>query len=1292
MCNEMQPCKCKEEESSHEVCFAALYLERHLKAITLRFMDAFITGADGEPLDFGNEELRQRALGLFKAATSRCWEALHRRNPCGRAFRTSEHELSLFLPMHRMLAQIFERCMRYWKFSLDELVEAAAEGKQLVRLMVEAPLRALAMGGQVSAKLWERCSMSLLYIADHLRSEHIRRSQIEADLFVVQAAACTLGGSAVTLILLNRFEVLRSFSFDPAKCHVVNDRQRTTVLIEEALDALIAVGTDRAVSGRDAMDYLALRRLVLHTLFVSSLTHSKLEKITPKYLRPSLDDVLAEVADRVQPSDGQPAIFTVKKHCWAEFDPYYVGYTRRSYELATERYFSEHSKGVATIIPCPATDELLRGMGGLVDIFSSPLCHSCIFWGLFNLVRPQDSDVMTSGGIVRCCTNLMWLSLHHRKTGDKDPSKITVSEIVQFVADAAQLEQDAVKGKVDDVLAGDFGTIAQFVTALWDALDDVAPLCLSLKEEVAPRLLFWLEEAEAAVAGDTEGLRERLSTPVQDASSMVFYGSDIMFNARQRFTVDVGSGKASTHSMVSLLSAIRQSEEPKCTFAHGMVDKLLDILADNDRNKELISKADNGKREAEARARLLASKELRRKKQEEIMARFKARQSQFLRDSADAKVVAEAEAEAAAEPGDGQGEEMGEGETDYCALCREELDPSDAERPFGFVSLAQRSDFVLKVRERATKTEMEANEHCEEAAKVEERLAAKPISRGRGVQAGRDWFTHQVERYRYGVTFVVDELPEGDTEEEREAAREAQRTREMRDVALGIVGRPISDGGHIQSCGHMLHQKCHQDYCETLAGAQESDGRFKCPLCRSISNTLIPVLPRGTMARRWRQEEEEEQEAASASLSEQTAASLLACTSRLSLMFPTVERLEYLQQVANVQLFLWYTIEATELEMRSVGEDLPEKRLTLLRALVCMATEAAEAVKGKGETEMQLRSFCVNEPRCDLGPSAMAGADLFALLVLRVICAPALYGRRCTGADFAMICTAVIQPHWVQVIHALCATAEFRPTASAPACARVEGFVRAACAALGLPSAASRLQGEAFVASLAAEVQARSMAFLRCAALLHRLLFAADLPVSGCTAEELLGRLTLEQLAVPAWIENWSTGAHWRLAETAPFSVPPFQPLATVCLPSLFQDFVYLPRFSKYNCGRCHQTPKSAAMCLLCGTIVCANSSCCRDVVGECNMHMAEACGTDCLFLILQSSRVIMLRAGGIGCAQKSPYVDEHGEEDVNMSRGKELHLQPAALDRLLLLLLQHRIQHESMKSERSQRTRWYDF
>lgn len=52
----------------------------------------------------------------------------------------------------------------------------------------------------------------------------------------------------------------------------------------------------------------------------------------------------------------------------------------------------------------------------------------------------------------------------------------------------------------------------------------------------------------------------------------------------------------------------------------------------------------------------------------------------------------------------------------------------------------------------------------------------------------------------------------------------------------------------LQSCGHAIHPECHESYAASFTPAQSAEldvrrGEFWCPLCRRLSNALVPLLP-----------------------------------------------------------------------------------------------------------------------------------------------------------------------------------------------------------------------------------------------------------------------------------------------------------------------------------------------------------------------------------------------------------------------------------------------------------------
>ena len=131
-------------------------------------------------------------------------------------------------------------------------------------------------------------------------------------------------------------------------------------------------------------------------------------------------------------------------------------------------------------------------------------------------------------------------------------------------------------------------------------------------------------------------------------------------------------------------------------------------------------------------------------------------------------------------------------------------------------------------------------------------------------------------------------------------------------------------------------------------------------------------------------------------------------------------------------------------------------------------------------------------------------------------------------------------------------------------------------------------------------------------------------------------------------------------------STATFAPFTFIELPKQY-SFAYDKKFTNFICCNCNGTPSKPALCLICGTIVCAESGCCSEnSFGECNTHMRK-CGSVGVYLLLYSTMILLLQ-NGKGCFWGSIYVDEHGEIDKNLTRGKELHLSEVKLRELTKL------------------------
>ncbi|KAI9271943.1 hypothetical protein BDA99DRAFT_501414 [Phascolomyces articulosus] len=131
-------------------------------------------------------------------------------------------------------------------------------------------------------------------------------------------------------------------------------------------------------------------------------------------------------------------------------------------------------------------------------------------------------------------------------------------------------------------------------------------------------------------------------------------------------------------------------------------------------------------------------------------------------------------------------------------------------------------------------------------------------------------------------------------------------------------------------------------------------------------------------------------------------------------------------------------------------------------------------------------------------------------------------------------------------------------------------------------------------------------------------------------------------------------------------------PLQLIPLPMKLEQLI--DESLRRVCTKCNSVPTDPAICLLCGTFVCAQSFCCaEDEEGECNLHRLECGGEIGLYLSVKRCVVILLYNGN-GWFVNAPYLDPHGEVGQGFRRGKPQYLNRKRYNEIRKLWLQHNI------------------
>lgn len=135
-----------------------------------------------------------------------------------------------------------------------------------------------------------------------------------------------------------------------------------------------------------------------------------------------------------------------------------------------------------------------------------------------------------------------------------------------------------------------------------------------------------------------------------------------------------------------------------------------------------------------------------------------------------------------------------------------------------------------------------------------------------------------------------------------------------------------------------------------------------------------------------------------------------------------------------------------------------------------------------------------------------------------------------------------------------------------------------------------------------------------------------------------------------------------------------WMPPSLIVLPQHY--YKIFQAYSTKTCSVCSSVPKDPAICLVCGHFLCFRQSCCsQQSVYECIHHSVECGAGTGMYLLVNSSIVVVIR-GPRATLWGSVYLDEHGEEDRDLKRGKPLFLSAQRYNLLKQQWISHNFDH----------------
>uniref|UniRef100_A0A673YKC5 E3 ubiquitin-protein ligase n=1 Tax=Salmo trutta TaxID=8032 RepID=A0A673YKC5_SALTR len=547
----------------------------------------------------------------------------------------------------------------------------------------------------------------------------------------------------------------------------------------------------------------------------------------------------------------------------------------------------------------------------------------------------------------------------------------------------------------------------------------------------------------------------------------------------------------------------------------------------------------------------------------------------------------------------------------------------------------------------------------------------------------------------------------------------------------------LAVGTHTGSCGHVMHATCWQKYFEAVQNTTRNrlhaeliidleNGEYMCPLCKSLCNTVVPLIPLEPLTLNYENAELVGQlltlprwiqilsarikglksvaqgpgkdsyvisqshlsgESPVRKYSDSIAEMLVVCAT-------TVHRVG-LQTGPNelcpaVPVMSWntcaFTIQAIENllqeEDKTLFGSLQNRQLAGLKAVVQFSAtqrlKSSQAVIQKHFTDML--GALLPTMSSESTPSILE-VDFFHLLVGLVLAIPALYQEEAVDLQPSAVSSAynhlyilhlVTMAHMVQVL--------LSSTDDTAVFGGEEGEAERAAAELyAAVSQCTDVSGS----SVADRVRRGVTPFLRCAALFFNCLTGVPPPeeLSSTTGRYL--RALCSYLALPCDV--------FQLFQEHRGTVFPLlqsYPRKRNRLIELPEDYsALLNQASHFQCpNSTDDERKHPTLCLFCGTILCSQSTCCHsqldgEEVGACTAH-AATCGAGVgMFLRIRECEMVLMASKTRGSTYPAPYLDDYGETDPQLGRGNPLHLCPERYRKLHQLWQQHCILEEIARS-----------
>jgi E3 ubiquitin-protein ligase UBR1 len=163
----------------------------------------------------------------------------------------------------------------------------------------------------------------------------VRENTLDCDIYLLQVGLVVCDSNQILLTLMDRFQLVDWFRGKPGKCKNY-DASQTVYMVEDFLNLLIICATEHGYAS-DVSTEQRIRQSIIQYLGIGSMSYSELLKLIPESIsdHESFETQLNMIANYKAP-DGlsDKGLYEIKSEYLDEIEPYHWHYTRNQREEA----------------------------------------------------------------------------------------------------------------------------------------------------------------------------------------------------------------------------------------------------------------------------------------------------------------------------------------------------------------------------------------------------------------------------------------------------------------------------------------------------------------------------------------------------------------------------------------------------------------------------------------------------------------------------------------------------------------------------------------------------------------------------------------------------------------------------------------------------------------------------------------------------------------------------------------------------------------------------------------------